>query len=308
MELSSGGWPVWEGQFTPFGRELPDGSTGMHYKFTGKERDAESGLDYFGARYYGSNMGRMTSPDPSGLAYADITNPQSFNLYSYVMNNPLRFTDPSGLSCQGASGEMQSDDGDGKGCEAAGINPDGSETTHTVQATVTADLTQLPTFSDFHAFYQMWDSGVGPATLSYGQNNGWTKQIQQTPGVKDARKQYQKAGCPGTGDDPTNFASGHYAPAIHGYLESPFSGHPNYTEMQVGGYVGTMSTSGNATTFTVTNTASTSSFSGATTFGSIAAYGPTGGDGIDDNPLGPTGPEHNIVQTFSWTETGLCKP
>jgi hypothetical protein len=50
------------------------------------------------------------------------------------------------------------------------------------------------------------------------------------------------------------------------------------------------------------------SFSGATTFGSIAAFGPTGGDGIEDNPLGPTGPEHNIVQTFTWTETGLCHP
>jgi RHS repeat-associated protein len=64
-------------------------------KFTGKERDQESGLDYFGARYYGSSMGRFMSPDPSGLSYADPTNPQSLNLYSYVLNNPLKFTDPT---------------------------------------------------------------------------------------------------------------------------------------------------------------------------------------------------------------------
>ena len=54
-------------------------------RFTGKERDSESGLDYFGARYYGSNMGRFMSPDwnsnPDEIPYADIRNPQSLNLY-----------------------------------------------------------------------------------------------------------------------------------------------------------------------------------------------------------------------------------
>lgn len=69
------------------------------YKFTGKERDAESGLDYFGARHYASTMGRFMSPDPSGLMFADPTNPQSLNLYSYALNNPLKFTDPNGLYC-----------------------------------------------------------------------------------------------------------------------------------------------------------------------------------------------------------------
>src|SRR5580698_11303674 len=67
--------------------------------FTGKERDTESGNDYFGARYYASSMGRFSSPDPSGLMYADQTNPQSLNLYSYALNNPLKYTDPTGLYC-----------------------------------------------------------------------------------------------------------------------------------------------------------------------------------------------------------------
>jgi RHS repeat-associated protein len=69
------------------------------YLYTGKERDAESGLDYFGARYMSSSMGRFLSPDPSGLGYADPGNPQSFNLYSYVQNNPLINTDPTGMDC-----------------------------------------------------------------------------------------------------------------------------------------------------------------------------------------------------------------
>jgi RHS repeat-associated protein len=61
---------------------------------TGKERDAESGLDYFGARYNSSNMGRFMSPDPLG---GNLANPQSLNKYSYVLNNPLTNTDPTGL-------------------------------------------------------------------------------------------------------------------------------------------------------------------------------------------------------------------
>src|SRR5271165_6599935 len=66
---------------------------------TGKERDTESGNDYFGARYYASSMGRMMSPDPSQLYYADPTNPQSLNLYSYAQNNPLINIDPTGMDC-----------------------------------------------------------------------------------------------------------------------------------------------------------------------------------------------------------------
>src|SRR5579864_1815999 len=63
---------------------------------TGKERDTESGLDYFGARYYGSSMGRMMSPDPL-LSSGRPWDPQTWNRYSYSLNNPLRFTDPTGL-------------------------------------------------------------------------------------------------------------------------------------------------------------------------------------------------------------------
>jgi RHS repeat-associated protein len=64
------------------------------HHFTGKEHDPESGNDYFGARYYASTMGRMLSPDSGVDQHPE--DPQSWNLFSYVRNNPLSFTDPSG--------------------------------------------------------------------------------------------------------------------------------------------------------------------------------------------------------------------
>jgi len=65
-------------------------------RFTGKERDSESGLDYFGARYFGSALGRFTSPDPL-LNSGRPDDPQTWNRYAYTLNNPLRYTDPNGL-------------------------------------------------------------------------------------------------------------------------------------------------------------------------------------------------------------------
>jgi RHS repeat-associated protein len=73
-------------------------------RFTGKERDSESGNDYFGARYYSSSMGRFLSPDWSAKAepvpYAKLENPQSLNLYNYMRNNPPAGVDPDGHCCE----------------------------------------------------------------------------------------------------------------------------------------------------------------------------------------------------------------
>src|SRR5271155_3507864 len=65
------------------GLEAADSTTRVRSRSPGKERDAESGLDYFGARYYGSSMGRFMSPDHP-LIDQHPENPQSWNLYAYA--------------------------------------------------------------------------------------------------------------------------------------------------------------------------------------------------------------------------------
>jgi RHS repeat-associated protein len=87
-----------DSDYYPFGGERVVASgSGNAYKFTGKERDAESGLDNFGLRYNSSSLGRFMSPDPgniSGFLYQN--DPQSWNGYAYARNNPLKYTDPDG--------------------------------------------------------------------------------------------------------------------------------------------------------------------------------------------------------------------
>lgn len=78
----------------------------VEQKFTGKIRDGESGLDYFGERYYSSLHGRFTSPDKP-FADQDIVEPQSWNLYSYVRNNPLKYIDDFGDKITYASPELE---------------------------------------------------------------------------------------------------------------------------------------------------------------------------------------------------------
>ncbi len=69
----------------------------QNYKFTGKERDTETGNDNFGARYYTSSFGRFESADwsatPEAVPYANLSNPQTLNLYQYTGDNPETFAD-----------------------------------------------------------------------------------------------------------------------------------------------------------------------------------------------------------------------
>jgi RHS repeat-associated protein len=129
LDLSGSLANVSRHDYLPFGEELfagvagrstsqgyPSGANaidGARQKFTLKERDNETELDYFVARYYSSTQGRFTSPDEfsggpfelfvrtgdskkQALPYAEIVEPQSLNKYSYVYNNPCRYVDPDG--------------------------------------------------------------------------------------------------------------------------------------------------------------------------------------------------------------------
>ena len=79
----------------PFGEEWQPVTLGREaLLFTGKERDFETGLDYFGARYLKAALGRFTTVDPAG---GRLAAPQTLNRYAYVSNNPLRFVDPTGM-------------------------------------------------------------------------------------------------------------------------------------------------------------------------------------------------------------------
>ena len=83
--------------YAPFGDGgVGGGASPAALRFAGKERDPETGLDYFGARYYGSKTGRFTTVDPVVPLDAALRDPQLWNRYGYVRNNPLRYTDPDG--------------------------------------------------------------------------------------------------------------------------------------------------------------------------------------------------------------------
>jgi RHS repeat-associated protein len=76
--------------------------SGIRSCCSAKERDAETGLDFFGARYFSAAQGRFTSPDwsawPQPVPYANLSDPQTLNLYAYVRNNPVRIADVDGHS------------------------------------------------------------------------------------------------------------------------------------------------------------------------------------------------------------------
>ena len=117
--------------YLPFGQQIAGASASTH-KFTGKERDSESGLDNFGARYYASSLGRFMTPDPMGGHQED---PQTLNKYAYVRNNPTTLTDPTGLDsylqCQQASSTCAS--------QTVGRDKDGNAQTALVQGVTNSD-------------------------------------------------------------------------------------------------------------------------------------------------------------------------
>jgi RHS repeat-associated protein len=94
-----GGNGIQSWDYLPYG-ELLQGVFTTDHLFTGNERDSETNFDHTQFRQYSSNLGRWMTPDPAGLGAVDPTNPQSWNRYAYVSNNPMVDIDPTGLGAQ----------------------------------------------------------------------------------------------------------------------------------------------------------------------------------------------------------------
>ena len=143
--------------FLPFGEEIPGGyagrpatpfgnADGVDQKFTGQVRDSESNSDYFNARYFAALMGRFTSPDP-GNAGADPSNPQSWNAYSSVWNNPLSAVDPTGNCTVGNDGAARDDAPGDCGGGSTTVNGGSTDTIATDPAFYTGGLLSNALFS-----------------------------------------------------------------------------------------------------------------------------------------------------------------
>ncbi len=107
--------------YGPFGESYASSGTGLT-DFTGQNKDLTSSIYDFTFRQYSQIQGRWMVPDPAGLAAVDITNPQTWNCYAYVANNPLSNVDPLGLHPCGSTGDFCDgpDNGAGECCGGFG--------------------------------------------------------------------------------------------------------------------------------------------------------------------------------------------
>jgi RHS repeat-associated protein len=130
-------------------------------RYTGKERDQESGNDYFGARYYGSSMGRFMSPDPAGPWAADVSDPQSWNFYAYARNNPLINVDLFGYDCVYLNNA-------GNGVESTDTNSNSGECGNNGGYWVDGTFTSGTVYANNNDVYlHGYDSSSGQLTDSY---------------------------------------------------------------------------------------------------------------------------------------------
>jgi RHS repeat-associated protein len=168
----------YDADFYPYGGEKVYTNTcPQNYKFEGKERDAESGNDDFGARYYSSVYGRWLSPDwssvPAPVPYANLNNPQTLNLYAMVSDNPETFADLDGHDCQ--------DDGHGGTCQSHGEQDKTPTSTDYANAQGGSAPKGKPEIPE----HQGHDSSGNPKDQNTGPN---AQQNPQAPQTKDKTK------------------------------------------------------------------------------------------------------------------------
>jgi len=187
--------------YLPFGEELFAGTGGrttaqgytssdnVRQKFTQKERDNETGLDFFGARYYGSTQGRFTSVDPVTVTPERFYDPQQFNLYAYTRNNPLRFIDPTGktLTISGDLDEVKKQLAQILGTDDAAKRIKFDEKTNTITVDLTGiDLAKnegAQLLSDAISSNKVYDVKIGTSVDTKGD------ELSLVPQLKNGRVQ-----------------------------------------------------------------------------------------------------------------------
>ncbi|MGB8887671.1 MAG: RHS repeat-associated core domain-containing protein [Candidatus Korobacteraceae bacterium] len=145
----SSGNVIYDRAYAPFG-EVYDETAITNRNFTGQTEDTTPGLYDFLFRQQSRTQGRWLVPDPAGMAAVDITNPQTWNRYAYLANNPLNAVDPLGLYCMWDDGTKDDNPEDG-GVGYAGCVQGGGTWMDVSSVTVNGDTGET----------SFWQSGVG---------------------------------------------------------------------------------------------------------------------------------------------------
>ena len=169
---------------------------GFTQRFTAKERDGESNLDYFLARYYASSLGRFTSADPVQITIDRLIFPQQLNRYAYTQNNPLVFVDPTGLDLE-LAGNVQG--GTGILCDIVGqsecgrisvdaanqvtFNTKGLDLSKNEGAALVADLVGSSAKFQFSVGNSVNTAG-GPVTITDANGSGGIINLDNNPDIR----------------------------------------------------------------------------------------------------------------------------
>jgi RHS repeat-associated protein len=157
---------TWCNSTTALGLRSLAVETRVGSRCTGKERDTESGLDNFEARYDASSLGRFMTPDPMG---GHLENPQSLNKYAYVLNNPTSLTDPTGLDSY-LSCTQTKDNASTCQSQTVGYDANGKAQTATVQGVTNADKSFTATQIGNDANGNLVDKTTGTGSYTASAN------------------------------------------------------------------------------------------------------------------------------------------
>lgn len=179
---------IGDNAYGPYG-EVYARTGNAEISFTGQDSDTVWPQYDFMARQYTPNQGRWISPDPAGLAAVDPTDPQTWNRYAYVMNNPLALLDPLGDQCYDPNGQLVSGPGSAGECFAGGgaswVDPTSGQVSYPPSSvTVNGDdggCTGLCASNATAPIYNNPNAGYGASSSGGSAANNGTPQTPQQP-------------------------------------------------------------------------------------------------------------------------------